>query len=137
LPEWVQPTETGRQLRWVDPKGHPDGHATVEPEAFGVPVAEGVLTRSPTRVALVGRDGADVWSLPLGNPRWAFAGDLVVVAPELGEVRLVVERATGEVLGQFSGGEVIGWVPVPGSENQRLLFTQGQSLRALKVSVRP
>lgn len=137
LPEWVQPTETGRQLRWVDANGRPDGRATVEPEAFGVPVAEGVLTRSPTRVALVGKDGAEAWSIPMGKPRWAFAGDLLVVAPELGEVRLVVRRATGEVLGQFAGGEVIGWVPIPGSETQRLLFTQGESLRAVKVVVRP
>lgn len=137
LPEWVQPTETGRQLRWVDANGRPHGRATVEPEAYGVPVAEGVLTRSPTRVALVGRDGADLWALALGKPRWAFAGDLLVLAPELGELRLVVERATGEILGQFAGGEVIGWVPIPGSESQRLLFVQGQSLRALKVIVQP
>lgn len=137
LPEWIQPTETGRSVRWLDRNGKPNGHATVGPGCFGIPVAEGVLTRCAGEVALVGRDGAAVWTVPLANPRWALLGDLLVVAPELGETRLLVRRATGEVLGRFAGGEAIGSVPVAGSEVQRLVFAQGTELRALKVTVRP
>lgn len=137
LPEWIQPTQSGRAVRWFDPNGKPAGHATVGPDCFGVPVTEGMLTRSPAAVALVGRDGREVWSLPIVSPRWALMGDLLVIAPELGDTRLIVRRATGEVLGRFSGGEAIGVAPVPGSTSQRLVFAQGSELRALKLVVRP
>ncbi len=137
LPEWIQPSAAGRDLRWLDGNGRPVGAAKVAPGSFGVPVREGVLMRSAQSVTLLGLDGTVIWSIVLANPRWALMGELLVLAPELGETRFVVQRSTGVILGRFIGGEAIGMVGVPRSVTGRIVLTQGAELRALKVVVRP